>query len=231
MPRRLVRSPRRAEEYEEERPRRRLQTVPHSDPPSSRSRADDDSDLAVAKGWEGYRRTKANAPSKWTKLYKVPDDEQLIMFMEDGPYASFLQHWCDWVPKGHKMSYICPQEDCPLDEVDTPVARVRFNILDLQGDTPLHVTYECGMTVTDTLDRYSKNEPLAGRYFAITMVGDKTKRTQIRPVKIRDLEEDWQFKPLSEEEIAKFDVKLWDESSLERSSRKELQEVADMATQ
>lgn len=234
MPRRLVRSPRQAEDYEEEeRPRRLQRGRDRSAPPEHPgARADaDDSDLAIAKGWEGYRRTKANAPSKWSKLYKVQDEEQLIMFLEDDPYASFLQHWCDWVPKGHKMSYICSQDDCPLDEVDTPTARVRFNILDLAGDVPQHVTYECGMTITDSLDKYAKNEPLAGRYFAICMVGDKRKQTQVRPVKVRDLEEDWHFKALSEDEIAKFDAKLWDDSSLERSSRKELQEVADMATE
>ena len=153
------------------------------------------------------------------------------MFLEDDPYASFLQHWCDWVPKGHKMSYICSQQNCPLDDIDTPIARVRFNILDLSGDVPLLSTYECGMTITDTLDKYGRGEPLSGRYFAISMVGDKTKRTQIRPVKIRDLEEDWNgFKALTEDEIDKFDAKLWDDSSLERSSAKELQEVADMAT-
>ena len=217
MPRRLVRTPRQPEEEQQQ--------------PRSRSRASDDGDIAVAKGWEGYRRTKANAPSKWSKLYKVPDEEALIMFLEDDPYASFLQHWCDWVPKGHKMSYICSQQDCPLDEIDTPTARVRFNILNLAGDVPLLETYECGMTITDALDKYARGEPLSGRYFAISMVGDKTKRTQIRPVKVRDLEEDWDFKPLSESEIAKFDTKLWDESSLERSSQKELQEVADMATE
>jgi hypothetical protein len=226
MPRRLTRTPRRAEDYEEER-RPRL----HRDRSGRDEAGSDDSDLAVAKGWEGYRRTKANAPSKWSKLYKVPDEEQLILFLEDGPFASFLQHWCDWVPKGHKMSYICSQQDCPLDEVDTPTARVRFNILDLVGDTPMLRVFECGMTVTDILDKESaKGGGLAGRYFAIQMVGDKTRRTQIRPVKVRDLDEDWKFTALSEDEIAKFDSKLWDDTSLERSTKSELQEVADMAT-
>jgi hypothetical protein len=225
MPRRLVRTPRQAEEYEEEQPRRlrRQQATDRS--------AEDDAGLAVAKGWSGWQRTKANAPSKFSKLYKPPDEEEIILFLEDDPYASFLQHWCDWVPKGRKMSYICSQDNCPLDDVDTPTARVRFNILALSGDVPVHWTYECGMTITDTLDKYAKNEPLGGRYFAISMVGDKTKRTQIRPVKVRDLQEDWNIKPLSEADIAKWDNKLWDVTSLETSTREELQEVADMATE
>lgn len=224
MPRRLVRSPRQAEEYEEEQPRR-LQRQ-GSDRKKS---ADDDSDLAVAKGWSGWQRTKANAPSKFSKLFKVPDEEQIIMFLEDDPYASFLQHWCDWVPRGQKMSYICSQDNCPLDDVDTATARVRFNILAF-SDVPVHWTYECGAIITNTLDEYAKKESLSGRYFAISMVGDKTRRTQIRPVKTRDLEEDWEITPLTEEEIRRYDSKLWDASSLETSTREELQEIADMAT-
>jgi len=154
------------------------------------------------------------------------------MFMEDGPYASFLMHWADWMPKGSKQSYICLQDDCPLCEIDVPSARVRFNILDCAGDTPRHVVFECGVTITDTLDDYAQKEPLAGSYYAVAMRGQKrNKRTEIRPVKIRDLEEDWEFVPLTEEQITKFDNKLWDDSSLERSTRQELQEVADAATE
>jgi len=196
--------------------------------------ADDDAGLAVAKGWAGWRRTKANAPSQFTKLYKVQDEEGLIMFLENEPYASFLMHWCDWVPRGSRMSYVCLQTgDCPLDEVDPkPQARVRFNILDCSGDTPIHTTFETGQSVTEQLNDWCQNDPLSGRYFAIQMTGSKNnRRTQIRPIKIRDLEEDWEFDPLTEEEIAQFDDKLWDDSSLDVASRDELQKVADSFTE
>jgi hypothetical protein len=233
--RRLVR-PRPAEEYDETpvEPRRRLRReAPEPAKPRRTAPAHDDADddrgLAVAKGWGGYRRTKANAPSQFTKLYKVPDDEGLIMFLEDGPYASFLQHWCEWMPRGSRLSYVCLQEDCPLDDVDPkPAARVRFNVLDCGGDTPILVTFECGMSVTEALEEYSQDEPLSGRYFAAAMRGPKnSRRTQVRPIKIRDLKEDWDFDPVSEEEIAKFDERLWDETSLDVATRAELQKVAD----
>lgn len=239
--RRLVTRPRPAAAYEEEAqeeaPRRRLRPEPattlRSSKPHPTSEADDDTGLAVAKGWGGYKRTKANAPSPWTKLFKVEDDEKLIMFLEDGPYASFLMHWCDWMPRGQKQSYVCLQDDCPLDEVDPkPQARVRFNILDCGGDTPIHVTYECGVTVTDSLEKYSRDEPISGRYFAVQMTGQKnSRRTQIRPIKVRDLKEDWDFAPLSESEIAKFDAKLWDDTALEVNTKAELQKVADAFTE
>lgn len=231
--RRLTTRPRPAEEYDEDpaeeeapAPRRLRREEPST---TKADEADDDTGLAVAKGWGGYRRTKANAPSQFTKLYKVDDDEGLIMFLEDGPYASFLQHWCDWVGRGQRMSYVCLQEDCPLDEVDPkPAARVRFNILDCGGDTPILVTFECGVSVTDSLDKWAQDEPLAGRYFAVQMTGSKNnRRTQIRPIKVRDLKEDWDFDPLSEKDIAKYDDKLWDETALDVATRAELRKVAD----
>jgi len=236
--RRLVR-PRPAEEYEEAPPeggRRRLRREAQEEPRTATRRgnsrpseADDDRGLAVGKGWGGYKRTKANAPSQWTKLYKVPDEEGLLMFLEDGPYASFLMHWCEWMPRGSRLSYICLQEDCPLDKVDPkPAARIRFNVLDLGGDVPILVTFECGVSVTEALEEYSEDEPLSGRYFAAAMRGPKNaKRTQIRPVKVRDLVEDWDVEPLTQDEIAAFDDKLWDDTSLDIASRAELQKVAD----
>jgi hypothetical protein len=133
------------------------------------------------------------------------------------------------MPRGSRLSYVCLQEDCPLDDVDSkPGARVRFNILDCGGDTPILVTFECGVGVTEALEEYSQDEPLSGRYFAVAMRGPKnSRRTQIRPIKVRDLKEDWDFEPLSEEEIAKFDDRLWDDTSLDVESRAELQKVAD----
>jgi hypothetical protein len=175
------------------------------------------------------------APSKWTKFFKVPDEEQLIMFLEDGPYANYLTHFCDWIPRGQKSSFVCLQSDCPLCEVDTATPRVRFNILDCSGDEPVLVTYECGITVAETLMRYNEDAkvgPLGGTYYAISMTGTKNRRqTQIRPVKVRDLEDDWHFEALTEDELHKFQAKLWDDSSIERSNRQELEEIASSVTQ
>jgi hypothetical protein len=226
--RRVIRRPRQAEEYDEEAPpRRRRQRDDNG--------RDDDSDLtvgAVRAGWGGYNTTKAAAPSKWAKLYKVPDEEQLICFLQDGPYASFNQHWCEWLPNGQKMSYVCLRpDDCPICEVDDPNSQIRFNILDMHGDEPLLTTLQCGITVAENIAKY---QPIEGQYFAIYMGGGRNKkgrRTQIRPIKARDLEEDWDTKPLTESQLRAFDKKLWDASSVERSTKAELQGVADAASQ
>ena len=54
-----------------------------------------------------------------------------------------------------------------------------------------------------------------------------SRRTQIRPIKVRDLREDWDFEPLSKDDIAKFDSKLLDDESLEINTRSDLRKVAD----
>jgi hypothetical protein len=100
--------------------------------------------------------------------------------------------------------------------------------LDCGGDEPFLTTYESGISITEQLRGYSEREPLSGRYFAVKMVGQKSsRRAQIRPIKIRDLEEDFHFSALTAEQIKEFLDQLWDASSVERSTREELQRIAD----
>jgi hypothetical protein len=173
---------------------------------------------------------KANAPTQFTQYYRVDDEEEIILFLEDGPYASFLMHWADWMPKGKRKSYVCPRpEPCPLCELgEDPGARIRFNIVNMAVEPPKHETFECGITVAETLDKYTKEGPLGGRYFAIQMTGKKGgRRMQLRPIKVRDLEEDWEVTALTKEQIALYDKKLWDEDSVTKSTQAELQAVAE----
>lgn len=234
--RRLTRRPREADEYEGEdegtRPRLRRQ---HDQPrDSGNRRGEDDASLRVGtvnKGWGGYANTKANAPKNYTEYYRVSDDEQVILFLEDAPYASFFMHWADWMPQGKRKSFVCPRpEPCPLCELgENPQARIRFNILDMHSDPPVHTTFECGITVTEYLDKYvHDNGPLSGTYFAIQMTGKKqNRRTQMHAVKVRDLDEDWGVKALTKDEIAAYDNKLWDDDSVTRSTQAELELVAE----
>jgi hypothetical protein len=237
--RRLIRRPREAEEYDDaeepEGARTRLRRQPDQQPERGSRRGDDDGDLRVGtvnKGWGGYHNTKANAPSKFTDYYRVEDDEQVILFLEDAPYASFLMHWADWMPRGKRQSYVCRRpEPCPLCEIEDPQARIRFNILDLKPDPPVHKTFECGITVAEMLDKFTKDNALGGSYFAIQMTGKKqNRRTQLRPVKVRDLDEDWGVTALTKEQFESYDKKLLDESSVTKSTPDELEAVAEEYT-
>jgi hypothetical protein len=193
-------------------------------------------DLTVLRGWAGHRHVKASAPSKYTKFYKTPDQgEGLIMFLEDEPYASFLVHFCDWLRGQGKFSYVCLQKDCPLCEIDDPAMRDRFNVLDCDPSAPVPklYTFEVGPTIANTIEKYGqdpKTGPLGGSYYGISFTGTKqNKRTLLRPVKKRDLVDDWKFDPLTDEQITKYAKKLATPEDIERSTREELQEIADNA--
>lgn len=248
--RRLSRNPAPAEEYEDKPARRFTPRTAAAKPtaPARRTFAksaaeeEDDAPTSVGHGWKGYKTTKEQAPSKWEKLYKVPDeDEGLIKFLEDGPYVSFLQHWCDWTAKGEQKSFVClgnddPDNPCPLCEVgNDPSARIRMNILDLDGETPVNCVFEVGISLADIMNKFNddpKMGPLSrtDSYFATSKSGGKNKKTNIRPVKARDLAEDFDFDPpLDDDELEKFEKKMWSEDSLRRSTRTELQAVADKA--
>lgn len=256
MVRKLSRRPRQAEEYdedeyeeeeeqEEEAPRRKLARASSrtaSKKPGRRTtaskRGSDEEDVGIiSSGWGGYKRMKDEAPSKWEKLYKPPENEEgIIKFLEDGPYANVLQHWIDEL-QGKKGFYcLGSQNDCPLcDMGDTPTPYARFNILDLSGDAPVIMVYQVGLTMTENIKKFAEGKmgPLSNPslYFAATMnVTGKgkrgTKRQAIRPVKARDLEEDFGIEPLEEEDFEKWERRCWTAESLENSTREELEEIA-----
>jgi hypothetical protein len=177
----------------------------------------------------------ALAPSKWAKRYEAPQQgEGLVMFLEDGPYATYGQHWPDWITKG-KRNFVCLTPDCPLCDVgDKPSQVACFNVLDLGGDEPILTSFQVGITVCQAIMSYADDpkQGLANRYYAVSTSGQRQqKRINVRPVKQRDLEEDFQFTALTDDEVEAFADKLWDESSVDETSRRDLVEIADRAVE
>ena len=61
----------------------------------------------------------------------------------------------------------------------------------------------------------------------VTGTGSKGKRRQsIRPVKARDLFDDFGIEPLTDDELDDFEGKCWDAASYRNSTRAELEAVA-----
>lgn len=249
MPRTLNRRPKPAEEYEkeEEQPARRSFRGRDSDDApkgrksatSGKSRGDDSDEGIVSSGWGGYKRMKDEAPSKWEQTYKPPEDgEEIIKFLEDGPYANVLEHWVDEMPKGKPKSYTClgSHNDCPLCDIgDVPTAYVKFNIAVIPEDgEPVVRVYKTGITMTEAIKKYadSRQGPLTNPdlYFATTTnVSGKgksaTKRQAVRPVKARDLEDDFEIPPLDDDELDKLEKRCWTVDSIKNNSREELTAV------
>lgn len=263
--RRVIRNARPAAEPETEAPstRRRRGSAPEPEPATNRRRGrrpaeddDDESDdgtVTIASGWGGYKQAKETTPSKFDRPWnpdKEDDDEYLIKFLENVPFAAFKTHWVEWAPKGTAKSYVCLEDNCPLDDVDTTItAKTRFNVMvnlcvrEPDPDDPeddgdwkwIHKFMEFGITLTDILIGYDKGKlgPLDNEdlYFAYGKTGrGKQRKTNIRPVKARDVVDpkDWNVALPTEKEYEEAEKKMLDSSSLFINRRSQLQELADM---
>lgn len=252
--RRISRTPKPASQYEEEaepeaeeRPRsvRRGRSDATEEKPtrSSRSSRNDDDDEpddggkgAVARGWGAHKRMKESMPSDFPSQFTIEEDEKLIRFLEDEPCATYKQHWCDWMPRGSKLSYTCPGDDCPIcDEAgDNPDLKTCFNIVDFTDpEFPVVKLLVVGIKVTQLIEKLHTDEktgPINEGYYSIGKSGDK-KRTQtnIHPVKERDLEEDWNVAPLSNKDLGALIEKCWTEEAIPTSTKATLRQVAEAA--
>ena len=253
MARMISRRPRPAAEYEpepepeEERPTtRRRAAEPEGRKRTQRQSGDTEDVGLVTTGWGGYKRTKEESPSKWEKTYRPPENEEgLIHFLEEAPYTNILQHWINEAQGQKSFTCLGSGKDCPLCKLgDSPTALARFNVVDLgsavaDGEDPVEPTlmvYAAGITIAELLYKHGSN-PRTGPlnnpdlYFAVTMnvtgTGSKGKRRQsIRPVKARDLFDDFGIDPLTDDELESFEEKCWTADSYRNSTRAELEAAA-----
>lgn len=130
-----------------------------------------------------------------------------------------------------------PEDPCPLcdDLGDKPSTKVGFNVIDMTNpDNPEAAIWIVGQQVADQLRNFGKDEktgPLDREdyYYAVVKTGKgKGKvRTTIRPIKARDLLEDWDTEPLTAEELDEFYEQRYDEDAAEYHTPDELAEIAD----
>lgn len=227
----------RDEDEDDEAPRRR--------PRSARSDDDDDEPSSsirrpkTGKGWSSFDRKRTSGD--WNDTWKLPEEQTLIKIFEDEPFSVYREHWIDDVPQGMAKSYFCLDQEnegngCPLcDAGDKPRTYVLFNILDLSDpDNPKVFPWKVSQTVADTLERYArdpKTSPINGidRYWCVFKSGGKKKgriQTNIQPVKARDLVDDWDVDPFSEEELD--DFKLFTEDDVHQiRSKSQLKDVVE----
>lgn len=232
----------RARDEDEEEPRRVSRR-------SSRDDEDDDEDDGlkgiVSTGWGGAKQLKAEMPSDFPQQFTVPaGDPVIIKFLEPEPFANYRQHWAEWLPKGSKLSYVCPKKDCPICAVgDKPSARFCFNIVDFTDpDNPINSVLSVGFKLSNVIEKLAQDRrttPLDrdDLYFAINKTGSDqgagsrrggTVQTNIKDVKERDLRDDWDVEPLTPEDLDEFRDQVYTaEKYISKTPMKVLQEVAD----
>lgn len=186
----------------------------------------------VKRGWGGYRQTKAEG-SDFPDNFSPTKEPQLFIFLEDEPFASYLQHW---IEREGKKSWTCGKKDCPLCDVgDKPQSKTCLNVAVLEDDEWRNMVWTVGTRVAEVLQNYAsdtKTGPLATRdpmmYWSVTRTGKGGKsQTNINPVKERDLADDWGIAPLTDDDIAAMAKNCFDESSIPVHTKKQLKEIAD----
>lgn len=175
----------------------------------ARSRAVD-SGWGSSGGGREEKREVVKAP-----FLDLREGRKLVKFLDAAPPVRFARHWV-----GGKFNN-CPEslgtaEECPLCEKDNrPGQAFLMNVLDLtkgpKNDGSWEVmTYTFGVEVRNQLVSFLEDENKFPSlddekwYWEIRQVTDTTanrKTTKILPVKARDLAEDYDIEPLTEEEL------------------------------
>lgn len=243
--RRSGRGSRDAEPEPSARGSRRSRGSTDDEPPArgraSRRPSDDEDDkpkrrtLSGTGGWGSYEAKKSEV-SDFADEFRPEEEQTLIKILDAEPLANYKQHW---IERNGKRSWTCcaPEDKCPLcDDVgDNPQLKVVFNIVDMSDpDNPTNAIWIMSQTIAENLKNFGKDSKTGpinrdDLYWAVNKTGKgKGKvKTNIIPVKERDLKEDWDTEPLSEEELTEFDNNAFGEDAVEYHTPRQLAEIAD----
>lgn len=217
------------DDVEDEQPARRGRATKVKDEPRRSSRKGNS-------GWGGVAEAK-DALGDFAKDLKLEQNEEiLIHFGEDEPFDVYKQHW---IERKGKRSFTCAiaekGDDCPLCDVgDKPSPQVAFNVISLADpDEPALFRWVVGVKIATMIEDFAKDKktsPINGlnQYFAVkrTKKNDSWNTTVV-PVKARDLVEDYDCEPLTQDEIDDLmkDAYTWE--STEDTPLKVLNDIAD----
>lgn len=216
------------------------------EPPTARRKKKTGKALGVASGLDGVESIRASGGSGVVRL-KLGGEPTLIKVLgPEEPFASYRQHW---VPQGGRNGdrpYTCIGKNagCPLCDLgDNAGQQICFNVLDLNNsEGPSVRLLQVGITAFQAFKTQAtprgKDKPLFDRgIWAVSKSGKgQQSQTNFRPVKIRDLEEDWpevleNFDPADLDAIIEEAMdERYDMSIIQTSTKRQLQEVAKYLT-
>lgn len=197
---------------------------------------------------EADRVAKETPKGDFAPKFSPPDsgEEVLIKFLQPEPFAAYNEHWCQWMPKGEKKSYICLKVDCPLCTIgdSSPKYQEKWNVLDLSDlDHPKNAVWTIGFRISQrlkALDTGERSGPLGdpGIYYVVSRTGMEDGKasklsnvvTSVYSVRRGTLKEDWQWDPFTTEELAEWSdpKKLFvAKKEVQISPRKALEAAAD----
>lgn len=176
---------------------------------------------AAKKGWGGYRQTADSVKSDFADNLKIIDNtDMLIKILDEEPVASYAEHWLT-IKDGKdekRRSFVCLGDDCPLCNKlgDRASVKICFNVADMDVNPPEVKLWTAGTQVGDILEKFAENEKTSPLnrddiYWTITRTKKNDRyTTSVRPVKARDLVEDFDMDPLTEDELIELEESLFE---------------------
>lgn len=193
----------------------------------------------VKSGWDGYDSIADGGGGEFADKFEVDDEPKLIKILDAAPAASWSQHWIERGP-GKKKSFPCIGDGCPLcDRIgDKPRKQAIFNVVEFDEDgNPSLKVWQVGPMVGNILKNLGKDKktgPLDREdlYYAVSKdYNKKTKKTTytVSATKERDVVDDWEFEPLTEDEIEQFLADAVGDEYVQVQTKRELKDIANEA--
>lgn len=189
---------------------------------------------AVTSGW-GTSPTSSGEGFPEEFKYAQDEEFKVIKFIDprnEGPFASYKVHWLSQITVG-KRSFISPGPNDPLTIKlgSTPTQKYAFTIVNLSEPEGFkRQILVAGARLFGMLKNANTNEksgPLTNGYWAISRTGKLTATSyNLRPIKERDLQEDWGIDPVKASEFCAT-VQPYDKSVIRVSSVEELERIAE----
>lgn len=201
-------------------------------------------------GFGAYSSKKVSTGGFADEFKPGDNNKVLIKLLEEGPFDTYNQHWIDDMPSGERKSYVCRDDeyfgsgkdlDCPLCEIGEGKRTFSlFNIVDFSNPRKPEVkVWAASAAVTDQFERASKEPkttPLNREdvYFEVELQkkNSKSRQWNVVPVKARDLPDDYDLDPLTEDEIEEFEQDMFDDRTAvtKVDSFEDLDKLADDLT-
>lgn len=222
----------------------------------SRRRGADRDKPAPTSGGRGWASHKKNT-ARTKRGYDNPDEFRvaeedttyLIKMLGDEPFWSYCEHFLNEISEG-KRSFVCGGDECPLcDYGDTPRVYDLFDLAVWEPDANdgqggwVHKYWRATPDPAGKIEIRAeelgggKNPKALGDddvYLAVSKSktgkrkgGRSFNEFQVDTVKERDLEEDYDADPLTDEDFDEFTEKPFDESVVPATSLKELRAAVE----
>lgn len=182
--------------------------------------------------WAVGKNSGTSGPK--VNVFKVEnaDEEVLIKFLEEGPFAPIYQHWV--LVDGKRRAYTCIVDECPLCAYgDKPKASNWFNVIDMRSETPELKCWYASPDPSKAIKNRAEGKrtsPLnkEGLYFVVSKTNGANGIAEysLDPVRADELE-DWGARELTAEQLTEFAKQAYDATLVHAKSKQELTQIAE----